>query len=131
MASSATQSWRRPYKDLEVLEIDWIAADDGSFTPVTTVAFEGWAYMGITNPGTPAPTDLYDIELLDEDGIDIFGSELHDRSTSASEQTIPNIGPVWGMRRVSGTLELRITGNVVSGAQGKLLVYVATPLRRV
>jgi hypothetical protein len=133
--SACVQRWTHPYKDLSILEFDWIAdSGDGSFVPVTTVSIEGWAFMGITVPGvSPAvvPTDQYDITLLDADGVDIFGGELTNRSSTLKEQAVPKIGSVWGKRRVTGVLELVIINNSAHGASGKLKVYFATALRRV
>lgn len=75
-----------------LLTISWTAdAADGS-VPATALStnikaqIAGWfIYKIITNPGTTAPTALYDITLVDVDGIDLAKGALANRSATLSE----------------------------------------------
>ena len=50
---------------------------------------KGFIRRIVTNPDdSDAPTDLYDIVLNDEDGIDVCGGNLGNRDTSNSEEVI-------------------------------------------
>jgi hypothetical protein len=65
-----------------------------SFAPAT-YDVKGWfLYTVTTDPGSSAPTDLYDITLV-VNGEDVAGGLLADRSTSATQtriMTYPTIG---------------------------------------
>ena len=115
---------------IKKVEISWIAdSGDGS---VPQTAFDSdvladilgrYCILGITDPGSPAPTDQYDIELLDEYGVDVFGENLKDRSATAGEQAVPKIGSAYGGRLCAGTWTFKLTGNFVNSAQGKCLLH--------
>lgn len=125
MASSFTQTWEYPSGEVTTCEISWIAHTDGSFTTGDLNSSEGLAFMGITIPdGTTAPTANYDITILDDDGVDIFGGELENRSATLKEQAVPAIGSTFGGRYFSGVLRLAIANNVVNGAKGKVKLYI-------
>lgn len=66
----------------------------------------------ITNPGVAAPTDNYDITLLNSDGVDVLAAAGVDRDTLNSEQVNPAV-PI----PVDGTLEL-VIANAGSGKNG-------------
>ena len=115
---------------IRVLEFDWTASgSDGTLTNVTisdnqAKVLSGLkAVLGVTNPGATAPTAAYDIEILDEDGIDIFGTALKDRSATASEQARPAIATLAGERLVDGHLTFQLTNNSVHSALGTCKIY--------
>lgn len=102
-------------------------ATNGTF-PATTTSFRGqdingYVYMVITDPGTTAPTDDYDITLTDSNGIDIMGGELLNRDETNTEQAIPKIDVVYGSRRVNGALTLNISNNSVTAAQVVVKIF--------
>ena len=77
-----------------------------------------YLFFMITNPGATAPTTLYDITLLDSDGIDMAGGVLANRSATVSEEAIPLLASgVSGDRIVNGALDVTITaaGNAKIG----------------
>jgi hypothetical protein len=79
-----TMTWRG--NDMFIISLDWIAATDGTFTSyVLKSPTPGCLFYVITNPGSPAPTDNYDITVLNSDGIDMAGGQLVDRDTANSE----------------------------------------------
>ena len=78
-----------------LLTIIWTAADNDGTVPATPTSatinpqIEGWWITKvITHPGSgaAAPTDKYDITLVDMDGLDIAAGTLVDRSSTVPEQ---------------------------------------------
>ena len=126
-AESCTHEVRQIKHNLYVLEIDWVAAADGSFTSqVVDHRIDGRIVCVDTNPGSTAPQANYDIEFTTSDGIDPFEGYLDNRHTSNSERAwilfgvtekVPVFPPVWG------ALTLDITGNNVNSADGNIKVY--------
>ena len=84
---------------------------------------EKYCILAITDPGSPAPTDQYDIKIFDEYSVDIFGGELNNRSTINTEQAVPKIGNGYGGRLCAGPWTFRLSGNSVNSAQGKCVLY--------
>ena len=112
------------------VEIDWVADDadgsvpDGVFDATDTIDILGrYCILGITNPGTTAPTDNYDITVEDEYGCDIFGGQLLNRDSALSEQALPNVGGAYGGRPCAGILTFKLSGNSVNDATGKCVLY--------
>ncbi len=101
-------------------EVSWEADDtDGSIADVEipdNSLFQGlYLRRVITDPGTPAPTNLYDIVLNDEYGLDLAGSSLANRAAAASEEVnFDNVPAVSAITAV-------FTNNLVNSAQGKIV----------
>lgn len=125
---AAAGSWTAPAlsvlpgANLAVIETTGTAsADDASFPDLTLsiTNLMGWSVqMVTTDPGATAPTDNYDFELLDGDGVDVMGGELYNRDTAVSEQVTPMIGSSPGYRPVDGDLVLHYVAasNAVNSA---------------
>lgn len=106
--------------------IEWTANADGSFTTYDTEkSVVGYVVRIVTVPGTPAPSDNYDIVLSDSYGCDIAGGDLADRDTSVTEHVIPKMGNSYAPPLVDGPLKLAINGNSAGKAKGKVIVYVS------
>ena len=107
----------------------WIAdASDGTVpSTVSDITVTGYIMYALTDPGSPAPTALYDIALNDADGVDVFGGELGNRSAAASEQAMPKIGNAYGDRVSNSILTMVLSNNSVNSAVGELKVYVRVP----
>ena len=110
--------------------ITWLA--DSGTAAVTETAFDAtdtvdilgrYCILGLTDPGTTAPTANYDIEILDEYGIDIFGGALTNRDAANSEQVVPKINSVYGGRLCAGVWNFKLTNNAVNSAEGKCILY--------
>lgn len=85
------------------LEVSWVSDDStGAAAGTTTAALNEWLagkfIIGVDTRPIVAPSDNYDIELLelaaaaDTTGIDIMGASthpLHDRDTTTWEATVP------------------------------------------
>lgn len=96
-------------------------ADDttGAFDTVTFTAY-GYVEKVVTNPGTTAPTDNYDVAITDADGANICSTNLDNRDTATSEQALCISGhPVW----LSGVNTITITNNSVNSATTKLKIW--------
>ena len=71
-------------KTFERISIAWTSHTDGAGT-VAIPNLYGWLVRVVTNPGATAPTDDYDITLIDEDGLDSAQSLLLNRDTANTE----------------------------------------------
>ena len=111
--------------DVDVWVIAWTADTDGSYTNYTTLwNVDGYIFMVVTDPGATAPTDNYDITLLDSDGVDVMGGELANRDTANTEQAVPKIGNAYGTRFVRGPVTLTISNNSQNAAVGEVIIYI-------
>lgn len=80
----------------KAITISWTADDgdpDAGVSSITinpaTYQIKGWYwYEAITNPGSTAPTDNYDIVVTDTDGVDVSGGLLADRDSTNSERVL-------------------------------------------
>ncbi|MGE3448682.1 MAG: hypothetical protein AB7H92_14005 [Microbacteriaceae bacterium] len=90
MAGTATvSSWGRSVK---VHQVAWTSDASGDCN-AGVVYLDGELVRIVTVPGAggSAPTDNYDITLLDEDGIDLTAAEMFgDRDTSTTEELVPS-----------------------------------------
>ena len=66
---------------------------DGSGDATGVFQMQGAIVRMATNPGSTAPTDNYDITLVDPDAIDLLAGEGANRDTSTSEQVFPTDTP--------------------------------------
>jgi len=116
---------RRREPDLQVINIAWVGdAGDGSVPATTLEKVRGMLVRLVTNPGTPAPTDDYDITLVDRDGLDVLDGAGANRDTANSEEE--PISMTGGIPRVldGEDLTLNISGNTQAGAQGVIRLFV-------
>jgi hypothetical protein len=77
-------------RGIQKITFDWIAHTDGVVTGVeTTRQYTGKVERFVTDPdaGT-APTDDYDITIVDEDGYDVLAGAGADRDATAVEQVL-------------------------------------------
>lgn len=74
--------------------VDWTSDDTTGAVSGTTKKIVGTLIKGVTDPGATAPTDNYDINITDEEGLDVLlpcrtaGNlgDLMNRDTANSEQ---------------------------------------------
>ena len=69
----------------------WTSATGGAVTQAFHL--DGAIVRMVTNPGSTAPTDNYDITLVDPDAVDLLAAEGINRATSTSEQVFPTNTP--------------------------------------
>ena len=117
-AGTVTQTDVEVYDNVRVLTFTCTGdVGDGSFPATASEGdIDGYVFLVVTNPGATAPTDDYDITLVDADSVDIMGGELANRDTANSEQAVPLIDGVFGSRFVDGIVTLTITNNTDVGA---------------
>ena len=118
---------------IEVVTFTWLANTTTGTVPATSTGTAwpdpqtqkaGCIAKAVTNPGSTAPTDNYDITLTDADAVDLMGGELANRDTATSEVAVPKIDTTFGCSIVTGPFTLNISGQSVSAANGTVLVYI-------
>lgn len=129
-AGTVTQAWTQCTKNVECLAYTWTADASAATVPATASnkSIDGYVIQVVTNPGSTAPTDDYDITLTNSDGADVMGGALANRDTANSEIAIPKVdGTNYADAWVSGTLTLNISNNSVNSATGVVRVYIKRP----
>lgn len=119
--------------ELEIVAFAFIANSTGLATvPATSSSTvypenkSGYIIKVVTDPGSTAPTDNYDVTLIDATtGADLLGGEGMNRDTATSEEAIPKIGSAYGANFVPGAFTMTLTGNAVVSATGTVYVYIA------
>lgn len=107
--------------------VDFVAdASDGSVPDTLLPGFEGRLMELTTNPGAVAPTDNYDLTLIDDEGNDRLQGLGANRDTVNTE-SVPlvyagsTIHPPVGLYE---SLTLKLANNSVHSATGRvILVY--------
>jgi len=126
-----TGHWVAMDQSMYEVTIAWTGdASDGSipdtaFSSVIMRDIRGlYAGCAETVPGSTSPTSLYDITIVDEYGLDIFGGALGDRSATATEQTYPKIvsSGIYGNRPINSVLTFKLENNSVASATGKAII---------
>lgn len=104
-------------------------ASDGS-VPDTSLALNGFLIKAVTNPGSTAPTDNWDIALEDPDdsALDAAATLLNNRDTATTEQVYPLISGAATPIFLAGTYGLAISGNSVNSATGVVILYLVDSL---
>lgn len=96
----------------------WTSSSGGAADGTTTAAFDGKLFQVTTDPdGTAAPTDNYDVEVKDSDGVDLLAGNGANRDTANIEHiTFTSLGAV-----AKSKLTLAVTN---AGDTKKGVVYV-------
>ena len=126
-AGTVTQTFETIASGVHLLTFTCTAdASDKSYPDTDSIqAIDGYVFMVVTDPDDDtAPTDAYDITLKDDNGVDVMGGELANRSDTASEQAVPKIDAVYGTRWVDGILSLAISNNSVASAVTVVKVFI-------
>lgn len=116
---------------LSKIIIDWVAdASDGSVPDTAIDGLYGYLLKAITNPGSTAPTDNYDIILKDPDdsSIDAANSLLLNRDTANSEVVYPYVTSAVTPVILNGSYTFSLSNNSVNSATGRLILYVSETL---
>lgn len=105
--------------------VDFVAdAATGAIPATVLPVFEGRLLELTTNPGAVAPTDNYDITLLDAESIDRLQGVGANRDTANTESAVPvysgsTIHPYISR---SDVLTLTFAGNSVNSATGRVIL---------
>lgn len=124
-----------PNANLQTVTFSWVGDASNGTVPSTatnaaiTAAIAGWYVYAIeTDPGSVAPTTLYDIVINDASGFDIAGGQLANRSATATERVIPKLdatASLYGGQLIDSALTLVITGQSVVSATGTVKLFLA------
>lgn len=133
MAGSAMTFAYHSLGSIRKVVIDWTSDDTtGAVSGTTSKAIIGRLIKGVTDPGSAAPTDDYDIVITDPEGVNVLGNcvaNLTNRDTANSEEvyflvsnkaaTDPggNLHPV-----VSDKLTISVS-NAGNSKTGQLILY--------
>ena len=107
-------------------------AADGTYPTAVLPAIEGRLLDLVTNPGTTAPTDNYDVTVLDQHGHDVLEGVGANRDGAApgteTTEKVPIVYSGTGTHPTvdeSDTLTLTISGNSVNSAVTVVQIYYA------
>lgn len=117
-------------KTVEIVTVSFTADASDASVPDTSIELKGYVLKVITNPGSTAPTDNYDIDLGDpaDAALDALAGGLANRDTANTEQAFPvltnGVVPVF----LSGTYTLGVSNNAVNSATGDIIFYLVDSL---
>lgn len=114
------------FNEVQVWTLTFTAdASDGSIPSTTMTASElknvhgYYLYQIVTNPGSTAPTDNWDVVVLNSDGVaDVLGSQCLNRDTANSETCYPV-----NYYLVDDALTVAISGNSVNSATATVKIF--------
>jgi len=122
MAGSSVTFTETTVGSVKKIKAVWVSDDtDGTASGQTTKVFSGKVELLTTVPAAAgaAPTDNYDITLLDDDSVDVLAGAGANRDTANSEQVVgSSLGMVAGSKL---TLNIANAGNSKGGT---VLVYI-------
>lgn len=108
------------------VEISWTAdAADGSVPATALPAFEGRLLALVTNPGSTAPTDNYDITLpagIGDDRLQSVGANRH-TTTTQSAPVVYSGSTVHPWVDGDETLTFTLANNAVNSATGVAVLF--------
>ena len=127
-ASSLTEV-KKTYVDrgqppLSVYALTVTMDSGGTHSHAMTEPITGRVVAVKTNPGSPAPADNYDLDLL-VDGYDIMGAALANRDTANTEWALPLLGAsAWEPILRADTVTVSYSGNTVANAVTVIEIWV-------
>lgn len=110
---------------IQVIEMDWLSDASGDVSGTYTVKANGIIekVLFISDTGGTAPTDLYDVTLLDENSDDVLeGGGANIAIASTPEAKVPVIGTYFKVA-VNGKLQL-VVANAGNAKGGEVHVYI-------
>lgn len=97
--------------------------------PTTEIStkIEGKLLKIVTNPGSTAPTDNYDVYLYNQHGIDVLGGMGANRDTANTEEQdlLDQVAESQLIVSKPDTLSLVVSGNSVNSAVTVITLYFA------
>lgn len=100
------------------IQWSWTSTAGGAAALATTKRFFGQVLALVTDPGSTAPTDNYDITITDDDSYDVMQGAGADRDTANTETAVPTATSV-----AFGALTLNVT-NAGSAKVGVATLYI-------
>lgn len=107
----------------------WTADPLSALFTATYINLGGIVSRVVTNPGSPAPTDDYDVKCGDpsDTTVDVFDGDLMNRDQTNTEQVYPVATNATMPVHAPPQCQLQITGNSVSEATGTVEFYILYP----
>lgn len=92
--------------------------------PSTTV-IDGEILRVTTAPGSPAPDDLYDLTLIDQDGADVLAGKGANRSSTLTQTLVPltGDGTTTNQRFYCGSTVTLTVANANNSKKGSITIY--------
>ena len=118
MAGSATITYSST-RAAKSVSWTWTSDGSGDVSGTDTNAISGRAFRWVTNPGSTAPSDNYDIVVNDSDAADVSAGVLANRDTSNTEQAYPAANTY---HIFDGKLSL-VVSNAGAAKEGVLTMY--------
>ncbi len=114
------------------INYNWIADDSGVVVPIELTEEDFLKIHGMfltaakTIPDPDyTPTDNYDVEIIDEDGMDLFGGTLQNRSNLTTQLTVPHIDDdIYGPVQIYNNFSFRVSNNSVANAKGVCRLFL-------
>lgn len=122
-------------RTLKKIIVDWVSDDTTGSVSGVTIILNGVLGQVVTVPGTPAPTDNYDIVLTDEFGLDILADSrdnLLNRDTVTTESILTNLESDGAGLRIAaypvlvGKMTISVT-NAGNSKKGRI-VFISAPV---
>lgn len=113
------------------ITVDWVSDSTSGAVSGTTDPVYGELVRGVTDPGSTAPADNYDVALTDPAGADLLGlshDDLMDRDTANTEHVYFNLKPdattvVAAYPVVADAITVSVT-NADNSKVGRIILYV-------
>lgn len=121
MATGTVSISEERFGSLQKVMFEWTSTAGGAAGDTTVNPYNGEVIRLVTIPdGTDTPTDLYDVEVTDEDGVDVLNGSGADQSNSETQQTAAtlSLGVV-----ANDKLTLSVT-NAGNAKSGKVILYI-------
>ncbi len=110
---------------MDIHTFTWVGDDaTGAVPNCVTFIPVGYVCRVVTNPGSTAPLDNYDLVLNDDNGVDIMEGGLANRDTANTEQAMPTVGGVAICVKPLGTVTQVMTNQTNVDATGVTKIYV-------
>jgi hypothetical protein len=104
------------FTSVKKIKFAWTSDTDEVADATTTETFDGLIVLVTTDPGSTAPSDNYDIELLDSDSVDLLAGQGANRDTANTEHINSGMGGL-----AASTLKLSVAA---AGEEKEGTVYV-------
>jgi len=119
---TVTTEWQRPSPNFPVGKLQWTWTTTTTGNVIYTFPYNIAGTVGrfVTNPGTTAPEDNYDITITDEDSLDILNGAGANRHTTTTQAVYPQATGALG--KATGGVQIDFAGiltfNITSAGTG-------------
>ena len=125
MAAQVASVAESRFGDVCKIKWTWTSATGGTVVLATTKGYYGEVLALVTDPGSTAPTDDYDITITDEDSYDVMQGAGANRDTANTETAVPTAKSVaFGLL----TLNIANAGDLKTGTTTLYILGKALPL---